>query len=285
MAQRSWTDQQLRDAVAASTTYRGVLRALGLKNGSLVYVQRCIIEAGLSTAHFAFAPRLQNKLCSDERLRELVPRCTSATEVLNELGIELSGHNFFKLRRRATALGISTDHFKRQRKPYNNTWRRWTDEQLRAAVQASSNYAQVIRSLGLIPAGGNYDQVQRRVRELAIDTTHFDARAWNKDGRATTLPIPLDVVLVAGRPTSSHGLKLRLFAAGLKKQACELCGWAERSADGRIPLELDHINGDKNDNRLDNLRILCPNCHSLQPTHRGLNQRRRNRHNSAGMAQ
>jgi 5-methylcytosine-specific restriction endonuclease McrA len=68
---------------------------------------------------------------------------------------------------------------------------------------------------------------------------------------------------------------MRLFAAGLKKRECEVCGWAEVSADGRIPLELDHINGDKNDNRLDNLRILCPNCHSLQPTHRGLNQRRR----------
>lgn len=47
------------------------------------------------------------------------------------------------------------------------------------------------------------------------------------------------------------------------------------SEDGRIPLELDHINGDRHDNRLENLRVLCPNCHSLKPTHRGLNRSKR----------
>lgn len=56
---------------------------------------------------------------------------------------------------------------------------------------------------------------------------------------------------------------------------CELCDWAEMAEDGRIPVELDHINGDRYDNRIKNLRILCPNCHSLQSTHRGKNQKRR----------
>lgn len=275
MAQRSWTDQQLRDAVAASKTYRGVLRALGLKNGSLGYVQRCILELDISTAHFANHPRRQNKLCSDERLRELVASSNSATTVLASLGVELTGHNFFKFRRRVAMLRINTEHFSRQRTTRSSSSRRWTDEQLREAAANSTNFAEVIRALGLVPAGGNYDQVQRRIRELTIDTSHFKTKGWNAGKRFKTLPIPLDVVLVANRPTSSHGLKLRLFAARLKKRECELCGWAEMSTDGRIPLELDHINGDKNDNRLDNLRILCPNCHSLQPTHRGLNQRRR----------
>ena len=50
---------------------------------------------------------------------------------------------------------------------------------------------------------------------------------------------------------------------------------AEKSEDGRIPVELDYINGDHHDNRIKNLRILCPNCHSLQLTHRGKNKRRR----------
>lgn len=56
---------------------------------------------------------------------------------------------------------------------------------------------------------------------------------------------------------------------------CEDCGWAKSSEDGRIPVELDHINGDRHDNRLENLRILCPNCHSLRLTHRGKNIQKR----------
>ncbi len=54
-----------------------------------------------------------------------------------------------------------------------------------------------------------------------------------------------------------------------------MCGWNKTTKDGRLPLELDHINGDSRDNRLTNLQILCPNCHSLQPTHRGLNKKAR----------
>lgn len=72
----------------------------------------------------------------------------------------------------------------------------------------------------------------------------------------------------------SFKLKSRLFSEKLKIPCCEECGWAKKSEDGRIPLELDHINGNRRDNRLENLRILCPNCHSLKPTHRGLNKKK-----------
>ncbi|HVK87220.1 MAG TPA: HNH endonuclease [Kofleriaceae bacterium] len=134
----------------------------------------------------------------------------------------------------------------------------------------------MMRTLELVPAGGNYRHVTRAIAQHDIDTSHFTGQAWNKGLRFQPSPArPLAEVLVAGRWTSSRDLKQRLFRAGLKQPACELCGWAQRASDGRIPVELDHINGDHDDNRLENLRILCPNCHALQPTHRGLNKRSR----------
>ena len=105
-----------------------------------------------------------------------------------------------------------------------------------------------------------------------INTNHLKGKGWNKGlkgiGKAR---IPLEKILIKGSNFQSYKLKKRLFKAGLKKPKCEKCGWARKSADGRLPLELDHMNGDSTDNRLENLQILCPNCHSLQPTHRGRN--------------
>ncbi len=152
--------------------------------------------------------------------------------------------------------------------------RSWTDEDLIAAVKIKYSYAAVIRLLNLVPAGGNYVQIQRRIKELDLDTTHFKGMGWSK-GLSFQFhpPVPLDKLLVANGTSQSFVLKNRLYKEGFKSPKCEICSWSKRSPDGRIPVELDHINGDHNDNRLENLRILCPNCHSLQATHRGKNKK------------
>lgn len=150
----------------------------------------------------------------------------------------------------------------------------WSEEQLRVAVEKSTSYRQVICALKLIPAGGNYVQVQYAIKKLNLDTSHFKGMGWNKGMKYHTASRPaLEDLLINGSTVQSFKLKGRLFETGLKKPECELCGWAEMSTDGRIPVELDHINGIHTDNRIENLRILCPNCHSLQPTHRGRNKK------------
>jgi DNA-binding CsgD family transcriptional regulator len=103
----------------------------------------------------------------------------------------------------------------------------------------------------------------------------FDKAAWHdaiNRGVITPRParLPLEQLLVAGPRRNRNHLKRRLFDAGLKTPRCESCGLDEWS--GRpIPLALHHVNGDRHDNRLENLQILCANCHSLTDTWAGRN--------------
>ena len=78
-------------------------------------------------------------------------------------------------------------------------------------------------------------------------------------------------ILIKGSTYQSYKLKKRLIKEGLKKQCCECCGlttWRQQP----IPLELHHINGDNKDNRIENLQLLCPNCHAMTKNYRGLNK-------------
>lgn len=154
--------------------------------------------------------------------------------------------------------------------------RSWTEVELRDAVQKSTSIRQVLGWLNLQKAGGNYQQIQKYIEELGLSTLHFKGKSWNKGNTGKGIPrIKLADILVQNSLYQSFKLKRRLFKVGLKKPECELCGWNKKADDRRIPVELDHVNGIKTDNRLENLRILCPNCHSLQSTHRGLNQKRK----------
>lgn len=156
-----------------------------------------------------------------------------------------------------------------------NKPRKWKITDLKKVVSSSVSKRQVLNKLGLKEAGGNYEQITRYITELKLDTSHFLGKGSNK-GRVLNRKYIYDTkdILVRNSTFQSFKLKKRLFKENLKKEKCELCGWAKLSIDGRIPLELDHINGDHHDNRIENLRVLCPNCHSLQPTHRGKNKKK-----------
>lgn len=151
--------------------------------------------------------------------------------------------------------------------------RKWNSVELRKAVARRHSLRSVIKDLGLVPAGGNFDQIKKYIKELRIDSSHFTGKGWNKGMTNIGKPVySLAEILVEDSIYQSYKLKKRLFKEGLKKSECEECGWKKISSDGRLPLELDHINGRRHDNRLSNLRVLCPNCHSLKPTHRGKNR-------------
>lgn len=152
--------------------------------------------------------------------------------------------------------------------------RGWSEQQLREAVRVSSSWSGVMRRLGLAVAGNSVKVVKTSTHKLGLDVSHFKGHGWSKGMSNMPSPpqtIPLNEILVEkSRYTSSKDLKRRLFKSGLKEKRCEHCS-NTRWMGNEIPLQLDHINGIRSDNRIENLRVLCPNCHALTPTWGGRN--------------
>ena len=146
----------------------------------------------------------------------------------------------------------------------------YTESELRAVVATATSMSEVLRRFGLRPAGGNHRQLRKWLEAWQIPTDHF-GRGWYGPRRER---VPLEKVLVAGSTYHRGHLKRRLYEEGLKERRCEMCGQGEEWRGGRMALILDHINGVADDNRLENLRIVCPNCAATLETHCGRQNRR-----------
>jgi hypothetical protein len=145
---------------------------------------------------------------------------------------------------------------------------RYGEAEARQAVAESLCYSEVLRRLGMRPAGGNHALLRKWVDEIwKIPTDHFDGGASVR--RTWKTAKPLEEVLVRNSTYSRNKLKERLFNDGLKQRRCEMCGQDERWHGRWMSLIIDHINGVPDDNRLQNLRIVCPNCAATLDTHCG----------------
>src|SRR3954454_17827968 len=141
-----------------------------------------------------------------------------------------------------------------------------------AVIAESRTYSDALRRLGLRPAGGNHAAIKKYAARWGISTAHFDHDTARVDHLRRPRK-PLREILVDGSTYHRGHLKRRLLAEGLKQPRCELCGQDETWRGRPMALILDHINGVPNDNRLENLRIVCPNCAATFDTHCGRKNR------------
>jgi Zn finger protein HypA/HybF involved in hydrogenase expression len=149
-----------------------------------------------------------------------------------------------------------------------------TDNEIREAVVGSVTYAGILTKLGLVPMGGNYKTIKRRIRILGISTEHLKGKSWNRGGvgKRSYAKKSLESIMIEDSSYSTFKLKKRLFREGIFNKKCNKCGgeqWLGKS----MPLELEHKNGNSHDHRIENLEILCPNCHSFTDTYRGRKSR------------
>ncbi|WP_406058630.1 HNH endonuclease [Streptomyces sp. NBC_01077] len=198
-----------------------------------------------------------------ERLDEAARGARTLTEALERLGVDPKSSTRRYVRERMRKLGVDISHFEQE-------GTRWTREVLAQAVAASTNMCEVLRQLGVEVVGGQHTHISRRIKAYGIDTSHF--RAPSRRGETRRRRTPGDVLVQQDGPhprrVPSDRVTWAMTASGVHKQ-CAMCGneavWRGRP----LPLEVDHIDGDWRNNRIENLRFLCPNCHSTTDTYRG----------------
>jgi hypothetical protein len=272
------SDAQVVRAVASSRTVRQTLLQLGLsdRGANYKFIERVVARLSLDTSHWPGPPVRP----PDEQIGQAVAESPSFGQPLCQLGMPYTNGNARFLSKAIARLGLDTSHWVRCRRD------RLTDQQITQAVAESNSIAQVLCTLDLGISGSNYRFVRRSVARLGLDTNHWLGKAHLRGKtHKWTEATPLEELLVENStcPSTSR-LKNRLIKAGLLLPWCQHCGISEWRGKP-LALVLDHINGIYDDNRLENLRLLCPNCHSQTPTFAGRNRGRRRRALTSGAVQ
>lgn len=145
-----------------------------------------------------------------------------------------------------------------------------TDDEFIQMIQNANSFAECCRKVGLSDKGRHgTDAIKRRCDELNLSTEHF-----GKSGHSNSAKYTLEEILIKNSfYTNVNHLKIRLINEGKLEYKCSICGNTGFWNNKPLSLVLDHINGDHKDHRIENLRILCPNCHSQTDTFAGKNKK------------
>lgn len=131
---------------------------------------------------------------------------------------------------------------------------------LQQLVKECNSFSEILRRQGKAISGASVKLLKQKLEDYGISYLFVSESLREKEAK------PLEEILIENSSYKSQDLKKRLIRAGLKEDVCEICGQINTWNDKPLVLQLDHINGNHYDNRLENLRIVCPNCHSQTDT-------------------
>ncbi len=150
-------------------------------------------------------------------------------------------------------------------------WSMLDNEEFVKLVQNSSTYKEILQRFGLKNKGNNHKTLKSRIKELNIVTDHLKPNYFEINKITEKKKIPLSEILICNSKYNRSHLKKRLIKEGLLKEKCSICNLDKIWNNKPIVMILDHINGNSEDNRLENLRMICPNCNSQTSTFAGKN--------------
>lgn len=134
----------------------------------------------------------------------------------------------------------------------------WNKDEIETAVKTSISYIEVLRKLKVNERGRNAETLKKKIKEYGISTTHFTGRARvYRNGKERSI----QDYFTRNSTLQSSKVRIRLVKEGIVDYKCAICGlsmWRGKP----IVLQLHHIDGDHHNNSLENLQLLCPNCHS-----------------------
>ncbi|WP_327695201.1 HNH endonuclease signature motif containing protein [Streptomyces sp. NBC_00459] len=197
-----------------------------------------------------------------ERLAEAAARCSDLDEVIAFFGTSPYGYLRKYLTKRFAHFAIDISHFA----PCGRSARPTTDE-LRTAVAESTSLAEVLRHLGRTDNGTQRTKLHKWIADDQLVTAHFLGQAHQRGRPAPNSKRPEDVLVKheGKQRTTTTRLRRALNEVGVAEE-CAGCGTGPEWRGKPMTLEIDHINGDWSDDRRENLRLLCPNCHAITST-------------------
>lgn len=191
---------------------------------------------------------------SKENLSEAIAQSHSWGQVCKLFGVDADGSMPGYFSKLAKKWEISYQHFRRHR---------YTQEQLATVVAASQTWADVCLALQVDPRNSSQGYLSKLAKSWGIDSSHFRGQGWAAKTASNRKKTVEEYLILDGPKTKNTKIVQLLIGSGRKQKRCEWCGGTEWFG-MEIILELDHINRNIRDFRLENLQLLCPTCHAYK---------------------